>query len=261
MVGSQLGPPVVVIPEPLDRRMRMGPFPSAQDALKFFGYATTGALLSPFVSPWVWLPIVLVGFGISVWRPDGQALDERLLRFVSWELRRSSQGWILRQLRPHPLVRRGFLQLASHRYVTVVRSGGIPVAYLPADELARRFELYRELLRSVESSFSFLATTSPIRYQTIRPRGVATHSDEAMALAGYSELGSLLCRRRRLRRVYFVLGTDGNDTESVGQLEGRVTALVEGLSHLGLHPVRLRDRELAEASHRFGWPEGEISTS
>lgn len=53
---------------------------------------------------------------------------------------------------------------------------------------------------------------------------------------------------------YFVLGTLEADAEAIGRLEGRVANLIERLGALGLRPIRLRDRALEEAAHRFGWP-------
>ncbi len=248
------GPPIIGLPERLDRRMRLGPFPSARDALKFVTYAAAGALLSPFASPWVWIPVVLAGFAVAVWRPDGRAVDERAFAFVSWKLRSVGPRGAVREATCSPLVRQGLLQLASHRYVAVVRTGGTPTAYLPPNELLRRFELYRELLRSLDPSFTYLATTTPIRSQAVRPGVASIVGEEAPAVSGYSELVSLLCRRRFLRRVYFVVGTLEADAGAIGRLEGRVANLVEGLGALGLRPIRLRDRALAEAARRFGWP-------
>jgi hypothetical protein len=253
MVDSEAGAPIIGLPERLGRRMRLGPFPSSRDALKFVIYAAVGALLAPFTSPWLWLPFVLVGFAISIWRPDGRALDERVLAFAAWKFR--SWGWAssMKDASPRPLVRQGLLQLAPHRYVAVVRTGGSPMAYLPPDELARRFELYRELIRSTDGSFSLLSTVAPIRPQSVRPTTPVGEGPETAARAGYSELVLLLCRRRLLRRVFFVLGTTGGDMDSVARLEGRVANLLERLNSLGLRPTRLRDHALAEAARRFGW--------
>ncbi len=247
------GPLVIGLPERLDRRMRLGPFPSSRDALKFITYAATGALLSVFTSPWLWLPLVLVGFAVSVWRPDGRAMDERALAFMSWKFRSMGPRSAMTNAASRPLVRQGLLQVAPHRYVAVVRTGGTPIAYLPPDELARRFELYRELIRSTDASFSFLVTTMPIRSQAVRPGPRSGAGPETQALVGYSELVSLLCRRRHLRRVYFVVGTLEADADAIGRLEGQVANLLERLGSLGLRPTRLRDRTLAEAAHRFGW--------
>jgi len=253
MAESEDGSPIIGLPERLGRRMRLGPFPSSRDALKFVVYAATGALLSAFTSPWLWLPFVLAGFAISVWRPDGRAVDERALIVVAWKFRSWGLGYSMKDARSAPLVRQGLLELAAHRHVAVVRTGGSPMAYLPPDELARRFELYRELLRSIDGSFSLLSTVAPIRSQSIRPVPSAEAGHEPTARSGYSELVLLLCRRRLLRRVFFVLGTDGGDLDSVARLEGRVANLIERLGSLGLRPIRLRDRGLAEAARRFGW--------
>jgi len=254
MAEAEVGPPIIGLPERLDRRMRLGPFPSSRDALKFVTYAATGALLASLASSWIWVPVVVVGFAVSVWRPDGRAIDERVFAFVLWKLRSWRAGGPVKNSASRPLVRQGLLQLALHRYVAVVRTGGAPMAYLPPDELARRFELYRELIRSTDGSFSFLSTVVPIRSQAVRPPAFSGVGPEAQARSGYSELALVLCRRRLLRRVYFVLGTSGGDTDAVARLEGRVASLVERLGSLGLRPTRLRDRALAEASHRFGWP-------
>lgn len=253
MAGSEDGPPLIGLPERLDRRMRLGPFPSSRDALKFVTYAACGALLAPFTNPWVWLPVVLAGFGVSVWRPDGVALDERALRYGLWWYRSRVGGRRVKGAGSRPLVRQGLLQLGPHRHVAVVRTGGTPMAYLPPDELARRFELYRELLRASDVSFAFLATAVPIRSQAVRPPRPPGGARDAAALGGYTELVALLCGRRLLRRVYFVLATPGGDFDAIGRLEGRVASLIERLASLGLRPIRLRDRGLAEAARRFGW--------
>jgi len=248
------GPPVIGLPERIDRRMRLGPFASSRDALKFVTYAATGALLVPFASPWVWLPVVVGGFALSVWRPDGQAIDEKAFTFLAWKLRRCVPRASGGRMTGTPLVRQGLLQLSSGGFVAVLRTGGTPVAYLPPDELARRFERYRELLRSLDSGFVWLAATVPIRSQAVRPGPSSGGSEERTASFGYTELVTLLCRRRLLRRIYFVLGERDAAPDAISRLEGRVAHLIEGLGTLGLRPVRLRDRSLGEAARRFGWP-------
>jgi hypothetical protein len=196
--------------------------------------------------------VVGVGFAVSVWRPDGQAVDERAWAFFAWKVRIVNR----RGDRPtgFPLVRQGLLELPSHRFVAVIRTGGTPVAYLPPGELARRFGQYRDLLRSMDPAFAWLSTTVPIRAQAVQPGTPPGDETEGRALSGYSELISLLCRRRLLRRVYLVLATPDPSPEGIGRLEGRVASLIEQLSALGLRPLRLRDRSLAEAARQFGWP-------
>jgi hypothetical protein len=254
MAESEAGTLFIALPERLDRRMRLGPFPSSRDALKFVMYAAGGALLSPFAAAWIWLPVVLAGFALSVWRPDGQALDERLFALVRWKVRSVVPGDTVSNPSASPLVRQGLLQLAPHRYVAVVRTGGSPITYLPPDELVRRFEAYRELIRSSGENFAWLSTTAPIRSQTVRPTVRVGEGRENLARKGYSELVTALCRRRLLRRVYFVVGTLEAGPDAITALEGRVGNLIERLGSLGLRPTRLRDRALADAGYRLGWP-------
>src|SRR5208282_2604654 len=73
MEGPSAGVPVVVLPERVDRRVRLGPFPSAKDAVKFASYAAAGAVLAPFATPFAWVPVLALGFVVSVWHPDGEA--------------------------------------------------------------------------------------------------------------------------------------------------------------------------------------------
>lgn len=259
MDEAESGPPVIALPERMDRRMRLGPFPSSRDALKFVAYAAVGALLSPLVSPWLWLPFALGGFAVAVWRPEGRAIDEMALTFVAWRVRSRGPGASVKRFAPRPLVRQGVLRVGSHRHLAILRTAGTPMAYLPPDELARRFELYRDLLRSTDGSFALLASTVPIRAQTVRPVSSGGECADAPAREGYSELVDLLCRRRLLRRVYFVLGSSAEDPDSIGRLEGRVANVLERLSSIGLRPSRLTDRALAEAARRLGWPAEVVS--
>jgi len=246
--------PVVRLPERMDRRLRLGPFPSARDAVKFLTYAAAGAVVAPFVSPFVWLPIVGVGFGIAVWHPDGQAIDARALTYVLWKARSLSRGVALTP--PWSAVtRHGVVRLAPSRYAAVVRTGGCPVAYLPPADLARRFELYRDLLRSTEGRIAILTTTAPIRAAPLLPPSLSSTGPDDAARKGYVELVRLLCRRRSLRRIYFALATDSTGPDALAQLEGRVASLTERLAGFGLHPVRLIDRALQEAAFRFEWSE------
>jgi hypothetical protein len=247
------GPPVVTLPERLDRRLRLGPFASAGDALKFLTYAAVGALLVPFTSPYLWPVVVAGGFALSVFRPEGQGFDERAVAFALWKLRsaRKEQGMTRRP--ENPLGRRGLLSLGPGRYMAIVRTGGTPIAYLPPVELARRFELFRDLLRSVDTSLGFAVTSVAMRPGPVTPPPLRAGRRDQAAAAGYSELVELLCRRRLVRRVHLVLGSDKVGPDGISDLEVRVSTLVERLAGLGLRGIRLRDRGLEDAAHRWGW--------
>ena len=252
------GPPLIELPEPVDRRLRLGPFPSARDALKFLCYAGAGALLLPFVTVGGSLLLGAVGFLAATWRPDGRSWDERAVALIRWELRRHGAGRAsVSRSGVRPLARRGYLRLDRSDYVAVARTGGAPIAYLPPAELARRFELFRDLLRSTEGRLAFLVTGAAIRPAPFLPPRDAGGAD-APARDGYAELVGLILRRRRGRRVYVVWGDAGAvDPGGIARLEGGVAALLERLDALGVRPVRLRDHGLVEAARQLGWPVAE----
>ncbi|MGB7124421.1 MAG: hypothetical protein WBE40_06170 [Thermoplasmata archaeon] len=247
------GPPVVSLPERFDRRLRLGPFPSARDALKFLLYAATGALLVPFSTPYLWLAVVAGGFALSVFRPDGQGLDDRAVAFARWKFRTVGRGGTM--TRP-PFTRvghGGLVGIGSGRYAAILRAGGTPVAYLPPLELARRFELFRELLRAVDSSLAFSVSSAPMRSGRVAPLPADPGHPDQPAWRGYGELVELLCRRRLVRRVYLVLVTERSGPDGVTDLEVRVSTLTDRLAGLGLAVVRLRGRGLEDAARRWGW--------
>ncbi len=255
MAGAQ-GPPVVGFPERLDRTLRLGPFPSGRDALRFVTYAAVGACLAPFVPTYVWLGIVLVGFALSVWKPSGETAESRILRFASWEFRRIGGGRSMNSMQGVGSVRRGHLRLRSGLYVAIVRAAGLPLAYLPSAELARRFELFRELLRGIDGGFALFASLAPIHARPFAPAEPAPAGAEGEARAGYRELVELIARGRSVRRVFVVVGSADAGLEGVGRLEATTATLLERLGALGLKPVRLRDRTLGEAARLIGLAEG-----
>ena len=251
------GGPVVALPERIDRRLRLGPFPSALDAVKFLCYAAAGAATAQFAGLAVGLAVVGAGFLAAVWRPDGHSWDERVLAFLGWKWRTVAGGIFLSAVPSNRRVRSGTLRLAPSDYVAVVRTGGVPIAYLPPAELARRFELFRELLRATDGRVAFLATLGSIRTAPFLPSFPGSRGGDRDARAGYSELIALRCRRRFRRRVHFVVGLGSTGADALVRLETEVAGLVDRLTTLGLRPERLRDRGLVEAARQIGWSVGE----
>ena len=253
MAPTDEGAPVVVLPERVDRRLRLGPFPSARDAIKFLCYAAAGALLAPFAGVPVGLGVTALGFMASAWYRDGRPWDEQALAALRWRWRSFGRETSVTAGSENPLLRHGFVRLAPTQFVAVVRAGGTPVAYLPPAELARRFEMFRDLLRATDGHFAFLVTFASIHGGPFLPSALLRPETDAGACSGYADLVRLLCRRRLGRRVYVALGTSEAGAASIARLEGQVASVVERLAAFGLHPVRLRDRALFEAARRFGW--------
>jgi hypothetical protein len=252
MVDPAGNGPIVRIPQRIDRRARLGPFPSARDALRFLCYAAAGAVVSSFASPYLWLPVVAGGFAVSIWQPDGRPADERALHYLLWRFRsvvprRSVTGTDAAE------PRHGFYPVAPGAYIAVVRSSGTPIAYLPPRDLELKFDQYREVLRGLSGAIAILSTTVPIRGTEVRPTDGTGSKRERDARDGYAELVDRLCRRRRVRRVYLALRNAETGTDSLARLEGEVRTLTELLTGLGVRSTRLEGRELAEAACRMGW--------
>ncbi|MGP8072014.1 MAG: hypothetical protein ACLPZM_02660 [Thermoplasmata archaeon] len=255
MPDPEVAAPVVPMPAPVERRLRLGPFASARDALKFVTYAAVAALLAPFVSPFAWLPLVALGFVLSVWRPEGEALDERVGRWIGWSWRRLGSASVTSESRG----RTGgsaFVRLGSGRYATILRLNGTPVAYRPPAELERLFREYGEVLRASEGVLVLRVGTAPLGAEPLLPRETSAAPREQPAHAGYRELVEVLCRRRLVRRIDLALFGSGSDSDAPARLDSRTRALAGRLRGLGLRPCRLRGRSLAEAAHRLGWSPG-----
>ncbi|MGI0156250.1 MAG: hypothetical protein ACREDE_09015 [Thermoplasmata archaeon] len=253
MADAPDGPPVVDLPERIDRRLRLGPFSSSRDALKFVSYAAVGAVLAPFTSPYLWLAVVGAGFVLSVYRTDGRALDEEAAAFVLWKLRAATGGGSMTGRPGKPLVRQGVIGAGPGQYAAIVQTGGTPIAYLPPGELARRFDLFRDLLRSLRSGLAFSVSATPMDPRPVVPPTLEPGRRDEPARAGYSELVTLLCRRRSVRRIDLVLVSSALGAAGVSDLESRVRTLTDHLEALGVRTVRLRHRALRDAARRWGW--------
>jgi hypothetical protein len=245
------GPLLVGIPERLDRRLRLGPFGSGRDALKFLLYAAAGAVLAPLVSVWVGLPIVAAGLVTTTWRPGGEAIDERAAAVAAWSLRRVAGEAPVRRRPSTGPRRRSWISLGPSRVAALLRAGGVPLAYLPAAELRRRFELFRDALRGGGGCLAFLATSAPIFAGALVPAAPSPGGNEGQARSGYRELVELIASRRSVRQVFVAVGAAAGP-EGISRLEGEVAALVERLEALGARPSRLRDRALLDAAQRLG---------
>jgi hypothetical protein len=252
MAGPVDGPPVVVLPERLDRRLRLGPFPSARDALKFLAYAAVGALVAALGSPLLGLVAIVVGFAAAVVRVDGQGIDRQALAFLRFHL--GYARWV-RGMSPGPtsnFARRGLAPGADGRFVAVLRAGGTPMAYLPPHEIARRFELFRELLRSGNGELTLFASLAPMRATPVTPGPLADGRPDRAARDGYAELVRLLCARRQVRRVDLVLASARVGSDGIADLEVRVGSLLDRLAALGVPAVRLTRRALLDVTRRTG---------
>lgn len=255
MPSSEVRPDRIPLPERIDRTMRFGPFPSVRNALRFVAYSVVGAVLVPWIGLWAWLPVVGVAFLLTVWQVDGVALDERIAGYVRWSVRSHREDPMSR--RAAPAHTGDSIRLASGMRVAILRCAGAPVAFLPPEELVRRFREYRDLLRTCDGGIVFASVGTPIDARPwMPPAPTGTESGDAAARSAYGEMVRLLCARRRRRRVYVLLWDASARSRGSSRLEDRVQALRQRLAALGAEPERLRDGSLATALRHFGWTEG-----
>lgn len=252
-LGGADEPPVVGLPERVDRRMRLGPFPSVRDALKFATYVAIGAVPAAVAGPVWWLPFVGGGFVLSVYRAEGRGLDERAADFVAYRLRARGPG----SRGPPPTQGGGsagpVLRVGPGHLVAVLSVRGLPVAFLPPAEARGVFDGYRELLTSLEGGAYFVMGLEPLEVTPFCPPAVLAPPAPA-ARAGYEEMVRLLCRRRYRRQTLWALWTRADRDGATARLERSVRATLERLAPIGVEARRLRDGELVEAAERIGWP-------
>jgi hypothetical protein len=260
---SDSNPPVrIALPEPIGRRSRLGPFASGADALKFALWAALGALVASATQPIVWLPFLAGGFWVAAHRVDGRTADERLLAYVRWRFRPSASSRTAARVGlssaspvPRMAARRDVLRLSSGRYIAVLRTGGIPVTYLPRPDAERLFETYRTLLRATDNGLGLWAGVEPFPTRPFLPAGGRVGSDEeGDARAGYAELIRLLAHRRYRRRVFVILSAPPSDAGSaLPALRALAGAWVDALRSIDVPCERLRGASLEAARRSFGW--------
>jgi hypothetical protein len=255
-MGEAPSLPAIPLPRRLDRHLRLGPFPSARDAMKFAGYASAGAILVPLGGALAWLPILSIGFFLSVFRPDGKGLDERAHDYLRWRWRRR-RGAAGESAPPGPAAPAGVLRLPGPCAAAVLETGGIPIRFLPPGEAHDLFDRFRETLRTVDGGLFLEVGTAPVPASGFRLRGVAGHGPrEAAARSGYSELTKLLLHRRQRRRVQVVVFEADTDPSALRRLEERAAALASDLTGLGIGSRRLEGPALAHAAEAMGWGGG-----
>jgi hypothetical protein len=244
-------PWTVAIPRPVDRRLHLGPFPSARDALKFAGYAAAGLVAMPLAGPAAVVPFALLGFVVAVHRRDGRSLDERAAGYLAWRWRRRVRapsgaaagvpaGGVARTMR-----------VAPGRVAAVLLAGGVPVGYLPPADARALFEATRRWLAALDGPVYLVARSTPVDPAPFRPRDApASDAPDRAARGGYDDVVRLLLRRRRARRVALVLWEPA-DPAGVARLETRLAATLEALRSFGVAAERLTGRALRSELDRL----------
>ena len=147
--------------------------------------------------------------------------------------------------------------MAGGPSVAVLRSGGIPIGFLPRRDARTLFEGFRTLLRAHGHGLLLCADARPVDPAPLLPGGRAElPTAEQLALAGYREMLEVLLRRRRTRSVLVVTWSVPGEPDALERLEERVQALTGGLIALGLVAERLEGRSLGAALTEIGYRGG-----
>ncbi|MCI4326588.1 MAG: hypothetical protein L3K16_02995 [Thermoplasmata archaeon] len=241
----------VAIPRPVDRRLHLGPFPSARDALKFAGFAAAGLVAMPLAGPVAIVPFAALGFVVAVHRRDGRSLDERVTGYLGWRWRRRTRRPGGRGAGRPTRAGARTMRVVGARVAAVVRTGGVPVQYLPPADARALFELARRWLAALDGPLYLVARAESVDPGPFRPVAPpASGPAESLARAGYSDVVQLLLRRRRVRRVALVLWEPA-DPAGAARLEVRLAATLEALRTFGVAADRLTGSDLRSELDRL----------
>jgi len=216
------------------RRLRLGPFGSGRDLVKFLCLAIIGATVAAVTSAVVWLPFLAAGALIAFVRVEGQTLDDFALGYCRFQWRSSVGSRRVSGASPpiHPSP--GSSRGAS----TSVRAGGIPIAYLPPEELQRLFEEWRSILAALDRPIGCRMRGEVFSPLPFLPVSASPHDAERAALQSYRELVHLLLRRRYRRVVDLTVWSDPSDRGPRAiDLDTPLDELVGALTRLGI-PAR-----------------------
>jgi hypothetical protein len=231
--------------------MRLGPFPSVRQALKFATFSALAVVAGSLFGPLWSVPLLGGGFVLAAYRAGGEGLDERAAARLGFSLR--SRGRPL----PHSgeAARGPYGSWVPGRLIAVVATGGVPVAFLPPNDARSLFDHFRTLLNHLPEGVVIVAGVDPVHLEDLpeTPSTPLAGSLEANARHGYAEMRRLLAQKRHHRRVLLALWVDARPAGAARQLDRSAERLSEDLRQMGLVPERVRDRALLRASTAFGW--------
>lgn len=216
------------------RRLRLGPFSSGRDLVMFLFVATVGAVVASLTSAAVWLPFLAIGATVAFVRVEGRSLDDFVLGYCRYHLR-SSTGAGRSARAPSPGPRTGTPGRGS---TTTIRTGGIPIAYLPPQELQHLFEEWRSALNSVDYPLGCRMRGERFSAVPFLPEVRGLHGPERIASESYRELVRALLRHRFRRVVDLSTWTDPSERPAASvESSARLDGLMAGLERLGV-PIR-----------------------
>lgn len=188
-----------------DRSLHLGPFTSGRGLVTFLSATIVGAIVAAASSAVLWLPFLGVGALLAFVRVEGQPLDEYALGYVRYGLRTTLGDPVGRRPR-----HRGLLDTADRR----IHARGVPVAYLPPDELQRLFAGWRAALSALDGPVAIRVSAERFSSLPYLPADRPIGTVDREALTAYRELVRLLLSSRLHRRVELKLGAGGPEGQA-----------------------------------------------
>lgn len=218
------------------RRLHLGPFGSGRDLTKFLCFAIVGAAVAALSSVFLWLPFLGVGLAIAYFRVEGQSLDDYALQYCRYRWRTD----VVPRGRSHAPSARTKSEGGERSGLSSLRTGGIPLAYLPPADLERIFEQWRSVLSAVDRPLSCRMRCERFSPLPFLPAFADAGEGESGAQHAYAELVRSLLRNRYRRVVDLVLWSDPTDPhfEDAGP-DAPITDLAEALERLGIPTARV----------------------
>jgi hypothetical protein len=218
----------------VDRRLRLGPFASGRDLVRFLGIAAAGAVVAALSSALVWLPFLAVGTLVAFARFEGQTLDDYAVGYCRFRYRASAGS-------ARPIARAGRSGERSRSNSSIgsaagrIRAGGIPIAFLPPTELERLFGEWRSTLASFDRPIGFRMRGERFSPLPFMPAAGSWNGPEGEVLESYRGLVRELLRHRYRRVVDLsVWESPAERNESSRARESRLDDLVAGLTRMGI---------------------------
>ncbi|MCI4352151.1 MAG: hypothetical protein L3K14_02015 [Thermoplasmata archaeon] len=221
----------IPVQELASRRLHLGPFGSGRELAKFLMVATVGAAVAAVSSAVLWLPFLGLGVLVSFVRVEGRTLDDYALGYLRFRWRSSpTRGSPLSGVPPSlpPSAR-------PRERTPSLQAGGIPIAYLPPEDLQRLFEEWRTTLTAVARPLSFRMRGEAFSPLPFLPPSTSSRPGERQALEAYRQLVHLLLRHRYRRVVELTVGGEPTDlAPRTAGLHSQVDALLAALRRMGI---------------------------
>jgi hypothetical protein len=226
------------------RRLHLGPFGSGLDLAKFLCIAAVGAIVAALSSAVLWLPFLGVGAMVALVRVEGRTLDDYALGYCRfrWRTSLASEAFL-----PGPPAHRP-------RYGgdlgpdPAIRTGGVPIAYLPPADLQRLFEEWRSALAAFGRPIGCRMRAERFSPLPFLPSPARFEDGERGAVESYRELVRHLLRTRYRRVVDLTVWNDPTDRHpnTVGR-EADLSELTSALERLGIPIYRISPKRRGSA--------------